>query len=607
MIPDRPLPPVGAQDPPRAAGGDDGPGRRTLRPDLRRGAVPSPQGATGARLAARPRVRRRDASAPTCVGCDPGRQLMRRQRGLPYGKAIAATFPAFDPPARSRFVQARYLDADAAGRKYDNPAAALAPTPASPSPVTPTAPPTRGRAARVRRDARRPHRRPGRLPARRAARRPDPRRVGRRPRRQLRRQHRPRRRVDVATPTTPGATPGDRLADLLAAEHVDPIIVEPPADLTDADGAPVVDLNAWAQLDPDWATTSLERRSSTPPAPSSPPRLDRHPAIRTRSSTRLNDPSERVTPAALRERRATSLTVRRHAVKGAPRSSTPERDRDERADRDRAAHHRPRPPRHHQRCRVRVPARRRRPAPPVAPRHLPGASSPAPASSTCTPAAASPSPASCASTSTSPTARTAAAGSCAPNASPSSTPAAGHRRTPATTPRRQRGATMTADTADSLSGCSATPATASSSSPTSQHPTAATALPTAGAPGSPRCGRTPTLPGSWVVRAGWEPADRGWQIPRHLAVGDVLEFGLAGDQRRATGTAVARLRAALVRVAALRHRARPGRRRSLPRRRQRAPTAAANTVAELRLAQLTGPDIDPAWARQLGDDVDTEP
>src|SRR4051812_39773279 len=38
--------------------------------------------------------------------------------------------------------------------------------------------------------------------------------------------------------------------------------------------------------------------------------------------------------------------------------------------------------------------------------------------------------------------------------------------------------------------------------------------------------RDPTLPGSWVS-ACWEPANRGWQIPSHLVVGDVVQFGLA--------------------------------------------------------------------------------
>lgn len=63
------------------------------------------------------------------IGADPGRNLMRRQRGLPSGAATAATFPIFDPIGNLAYVQSRYLDADAAGRKYDNPAASLAPNP----------------------------------------------------------------------------------------------------------------------------------------------------------------------------------------------------------------------------------------------------------------------------------------------------------------------------------------------------------------------------------------------------------------------------------------------------------------------------------------------
>lgn len=63
------------------------------------------------------------------VGADPGRDYMRRPRGLPYGTTTAATFPAFDPAGHVAYVQARYLDPDTAGRKYDNPAATLAPHP----------------------------------------------------------------------------------------------------------------------------------------------------------------------------------------------------------------------------------------------------------------------------------------------------------------------------------------------------------------------------------------------------------------------------------------------------------------------------------------------
>lgn len=44
------------------------------------------------------------------VGADPGRHLMRRQRGLPYGQSAAAVFPALDPAGKVRYLQARYLE-----------------------------------------------------------------------------------------------------------------------------------------------------------------------------------------------------------------------------------------------------------------------------------------------------------------------------------------------------------------------------------------------------------------------------------------------------------------------------------------------------------------
>ena len=70
------------------------------------------------------------------IGADPGRPMMRRGRGLPYGAAVAATFPVYGPAGHLTYVQARYLDTDAAGRKYDNPAAALAPHPRLAFPIT---------------------------------------------------------------------------------------------------------------------------------------------------------------------------------------------------------------------------------------------------------------------------------------------------------------------------------------------------------------------------------------------------------------------------------------------------------------------------------------
>jgi hypothetical protein len=63
------------------------------------------------------------------VGADPGRRYLRRARGLPYGAGVAAVLPVFDPAGQLTYVQARYLHPDETGRKYDNPAAALAPHP----------------------------------------------------------------------------------------------------------------------------------------------------------------------------------------------------------------------------------------------------------------------------------------------------------------------------------------------------------------------------------------------------------------------------------------------------------------------------------------------
>ena len=62
------------------------------------------------------------------VGADPGRRMMRRQRGLPYGNSTAAVFPALDPTGNIRYLQARYLE-PGDGPKYDNPAAALGSNP----------------------------------------------------------------------------------------------------------------------------------------------------------------------------------------------------------------------------------------------------------------------------------------------------------------------------------------------------------------------------------------------------------------------------------------------------------------------------------------------
>jgi hypothetical protein len=58
------------------------------------------------------------------VGADPGRQMMQRQRGLPYGGGVGAVFPALDERGEVAYVQTRYLN-PGNGPKYDNPAASL--------------------------------------------------------------------------------------------------------------------------------------------------------------------------------------------------------------------------------------------------------------------------------------------------------------------------------------------------------------------------------------------------------------------------------------------------------------------------------------------------
>jgi hypothetical protein len=62
------------------------------------------------------------------VGCDPGREMMQRQRGLAYGGSIAAVFPALNEEGDVHYVQTRYLN-PGTGAKYDNPSATLATNP----------------------------------------------------------------------------------------------------------------------------------------------------------------------------------------------------------------------------------------------------------------------------------------------------------------------------------------------------------------------------------------------------------------------------------------------------------------------------------------------
>jgi hypothetical protein len=62
------------------------------------------------------------------VGCDPGREMMQRQRGLAYGGSIGAVFPALNEQGDVHYVQTRYLN-PGTGPKYDNPSAVLATNP----------------------------------------------------------------------------------------------------------------------------------------------------------------------------------------------------------------------------------------------------------------------------------------------------------------------------------------------------------------------------------------------------------------------------------------------------------------------------------------------
>ncbi|MFT3851990.1 MAG: hypothetical protein QM733_04525 [Ilumatobacteraceae bacterium] len=115
--------------------------------------------------------------------------------------------------------------------------------------------------------------------------------------------------------------------------------------------------------------------------------------------------------------------------------------------------------------------------------------------------------------------------------------------------------------------------------------------------------RDPTAAGRWVSGC-WEPVERGWRMPWHLVVGDVVEFGLAainpydglavrGWDQRWYGWLRYATDVALV-IAGPYHDA------------DACAADAANAVAEMRLAQLTGPDADPAWGLDASADVGAE-
>jgi hypothetical protein len=112
--------------------------------------------------------------------------------------------------------------------------------------------------------------------------------------------------------------------------------------------------------------------------------------------------------------------------------------------------------------------------------------------------------------------------------------------------------------------------------------------------------RDPTVGFGWVHQE-WTRADRGWQLPGHLAVGDVIEFGLAavtdhdgrvlaGFERRWYGWL--RYCNDLAIVVEGPHPDPPT-----------TEAAAAATVAELRLSQL--PDLAAGWLpHDVGGDVE---
>ncbi len=62
------------------------------------------------------------------VGADPGPHRLARGDGLPR-RGPAVVLPILTPAGEPAYLQARYLQPDRAGRKYDNPAEAVAPLP----------------------------------------------------------------------------------------------------------------------------------------------------------------------------------------------------------------------------------------------------------------------------------------------------------------------------------------------------------------------------------------------------------------------------------------------------------------------------------------------
>jgi hypothetical protein len=174
------------------------------------------------------------------IGADPGRRSLSRSRGLPYGAGVAAVLPVFDAARNLTYVQARYLHPDRTGRKYDNPAPALAPHPRLAFPSTTG---TRGGVSLVCEGL------PDALTAAQAgyhavallgAHTPDAAVAARLA------NHAASLGVDIAIACDPdpaGRHVAVTLADLFAPHAIHPRVITPP------DGH---DLNSWALTDPTW-------------------------------------------------------------------------------------------------------------------------------------------------------------------------------------------------------------------------------------------------------------------------------------------------------------------------------------------------------------------
>jgi hypothetical protein len=179
------------------------------------------------------------------VGADPGRRFLPRPRGMPGGWP-AVIYPALTPTGDVAYLQARYLTAPDGRDKYDNPSAALAANPRLAWTV-PVGEPRSGLVvcegtADALVAAQAGFRSVGVL----GATYPDARvadgisaaiaadaRLGGAP------------VVVCFDADTAGRAGGAQLVGLLAARHVEAVVVTPP------DGC---DLTVWAQTDPTWAT-----------------------------------------------------------------------------------------------------------------------------------------------------------------------------------------------------------------------------------------------------------------------------------------------------------------------------------------------------------------